>query len=740
MAGGSFGYSVAGVGDVNGDVQSDFIVGAPAESNGQTAEGRAYVYRGIAGTSRPTVISTTESNQANANYGFSVAGAGDLNGDGYADVLVGAPNYDGSKIDEGRVFGYFGDGTATPLKNSFFKEAGQAGASFGISVSSAGDTDGDGRSEMLVGASQYDNGQNNEGAVFHYRGTSGWYQTTPAVTFTGGVQGDQLGLSVATADVNGDGYADLVIGEPQYDNGETNEGRVLVYLGGTVGPSAGATPWSVESNRAGARLGATVANAGDVNGDGFADIVVGAPNYANPEVNEGAVFVYFGGTAGFQSTSWVQEGNAAGLYLGISVAGAGDVNGDGYADLIAGAPGYSNGQSSEGGAFLYLGNSSFTPTQSAWAGQSNQSQSDYGLSVSSAGDVNGDGKGDVIVGARRYDNGQTDEGMAFVYLGGGPNGLQDTPVLLESNVAGSQFATSVAGGFDTGTDGFGDVIVGAPLYSMGQTNEGAVYVYRGSATGIVTMPAKVYESNAANDSWGTMVASAGDFNADGRGDVLIQSPTHGTTGYVSPCFGTGKNAGQGDPLDCSSPRLNATWTTGLIGRSGAAGDVNGDGFSDLIVGTPDYSTGTATVGRVDFYFANAQDSNLRGVALALQARRPNLTVAIPAHGRSASTTGFDATVIRPRNPWGYGRVKIQVEAKPLGTPFDGAGLMTSNWFTSGRENAAKLLIGPGVAGNTPHWRARLVYDQVQSPIFQRSRWLYGGQLGEAGAAEVRIMP
>ena len=161
-----------------------------------------------------------------------------------------------------------------------------------------------------------------------------------------------------------------------------------------------------------------MATAGDVNGDGYADVIVGAPNYDNGQTDEGRAFVYYGSASGLSTTAnWTAESNQASAYFGYSVATAGDVNGDGYADVIVGAPNYDNGQTDEGRAFVYHGSASGLSATANWTAESNQASAYFGYSVATAGDVNGDGYADVIVGAPNYDNGQTDEGRAFVYHG-----------------------------------------------------------------------------------------------------------------------------------------------------------------------------------------------------------------------------------------------------------------------------------------------------------------------------------
>jgi hypothetical protein len=179
-----------------------------------------------------------------------------------------------------------------------------------------------------------------------------------------------LGISVAGAgDVNGDGYADVIVGAVYYDAGEANEGAAFVFHGGAAGiadADPGSAAAQLESDQTDANLGLGVAGAGDVNGDGYADVIVGAQFYDAGELNEGAAFVFHGSAAGITDgdpgTAAAQlESDQARARLGGSVAGAGDVNGDEYADVIVGAPRYDAGEAKEGAAFVFLGNSEGRP-------------------------------------------------------------------------------------------------------------------------------------------------------------------------------------------------------------------------------------------------------------------------------------------------------------------------------------------------------------------------------------------
>jgi hypothetical protein len=307
----------------------------------------------------------------------------------------------------------------------------------GGSVASAGDVNGDGYADVIVGSSAYDSGLNDEGAAFVFLGSaSGIANGNPSTAharFEGEQASSQFGASVASAgDVNGDGFADVIVGAGSYDNGQNDEGLAWIFLGSASGLTSGNVSIAhaqLEGNQAGMRFGWSVASAGDVNGDGFADVIVGAPFWENTvggQVDEGAAFVFLGSASGVAygtpTNAHAQlEANRSSSSFGWSVASAGDVDGDGYADVVVGAPAYDNPTGNEGVAYVFLGSASGVahgnPTTALAQIESDQIDALLGESVASAGDVNGDGFADVIAGARRYSGGQTGEGGAFVLEG-----------------------------------------------------------------------------------------------------------------------------------------------------------------------------------------------------------------------------------------------------------------------------------------------------------------------------------
>ncbi len=712
-----FAWSVGTAGDVNGDGYSDVIVGAYYYDNGQTDEGRAYVYHGSASGLSGTAAWTAESDQVDARFGISVGTAGDVNGDGYSDVIVGAYAYDNGQTDEGRAYVYHGSASGLSGTAAWTAESDQVGARFGWSVGTAGDVNGDGCNDVIVGADQYDNDQTDEGRAYVYHGSASGLSGTAACWPGSGQTGAYFGRSVGTAgDVNGDGYSDVIAGAHGYDSGQTDEGRAYVYHGSASG-LLGMPPWIEESDQADALFGISVGTAGDVNGDGYSDVIVGACYYDNGQSGEGRVYVYHGSATGLSGTAaWTAESDQADALFGISVGTAGDVNGDGYSDVIVGADYYDDGQTDEGRAYVYHGSASGLEASAAWTAESDQEGALFGISVGTAGDVNGDGYSDVIVGANYYDNGQTNEGRAYVYHGSA-TGLSGTAAwTAESDQVTAQFGHSVGTAGDVNGDGYSDVIVGADYYSNGQWCEGRAYVYHGSASGLSGTAAWTAESDQEGALFGISVGTAGDVNGDGYSDVIVGA-------YAYDNGQTDEGRAYVYHGSASGLAVSAAWTAesdlagAYFGCSvGTAGDVNGDGYSDVIVGADQWGE----EGRAYVYHGNSGGGLDR---IARQARADD-SAPVALLGMSHGYDGFLLKALG-RTPLGRGNVRLQYEVKPLGTPFDGSGLVTGSAYDTGVPGGSGSAVGLAevVSGLTSdilyHWRLRILTD---SPFFPRSPW------------------
>ena len=586
-----FGTSVATAGDVDGNGYSDVIVGAPSYDEGETDEGKVFVYLGGSGGLSTSPAWSAQANQAGANMGQAVSAAGDVNGDGYGDVIVGAWTYDEGQTDEGGAFLWLGGPVGlgpngTPANADWTRYGDQPFANCGFKVARAGDVNHDGYDDVLVSVPGFDNGvTTDDGAVVaFYGGPSGPGAPSWTLIYTSDWNGASFGSAIAGAgDVNGDGYDDVVIGAPHERDSAVLQGSVHLYYGSSTG--LGAQVWAAYG-AAGDQLGTSVAGLGDVNGDGRTDIGAGAPTYDTPPFNtdDGRLLVWYGRASIPDATqNWSYSGRQDFAHLGTSMAAAGDVNGDGFADIVAGADLWDATLSDEGRAFIFQGSASGPPSIPSLFLNGGQAGAIFGCDVSSAGDVNGDGFGDVIVGASRWDDAQGDSGNARVYLGGpgGPKLSADWSVT--AGQAGGQFGYSVASAGDINGDGYGDVIVGANLWDNGQPDEGAAFVYLGSGNGLNTSPAFTIEGGQVSANLGFSVASAGDVDGDGYGDVIVGAylwddpdPNEG----VALVYRGGSSGLIGVPYTLEVNQANAQFGWSVA----SAGDVNGDGYGDVVVG------------------------------------------------------------------------------------------------------------------------------------------------------------
>ena len=511
-------------------------------------------------------------NNGSEQAGRSVSNAGDVNGDGLDDLIIGAHRSNLGETNAGASYVVFGQSGGTPVELSTLLAAGSTGFTIigdeaddnsGLSVSGAGDINGDGLADLIIGAEVASVNAYWAGASYVVYGKS---DTTPVdlnliksdgntsgFVIDGKVTKTYFGYSVSGAgDVNGDSLDDLIIGAIGEDPNEPNSGASYVVYGrpdvggNKIGTAIDLTQivadvggFVINGALEEDQSGYSVSGAGDVNGDGFSDLIVGAPYADANGSNSGTSFVVFGAAAGtaFElsdltaaaatnpAIGFAINGVSEGDYSGYSVSGAGDVNGDGLDDLIVGSPESDPNGALSGASFVVFGKTDGVAVELS-AIETNSGATAAGFmingvaaddtsgrsSVSNAGDVNGDGLDDLIIGAMGDDPNGSASGASFVVYGktGGEvvelSNVQESAGGFVINGVGEDDSSgwSVSGAGDVNGDGFADLVVGAPFDAPNGSNSGAGFVIFGgnftqSVTQVGTTSGETLDGTTGND-------------------------------------------------------------------------------------------------------------------------------------------------------------------------------------------------------------------------------------------------
>jgi len=444
------GKAVAGVGDVNGDGYDDLLIAAQNYNASGGNEGKVYLILGDRiGLSKDLTLSQADASfigEYSGDYaGWSIAAAGDVNGDNFDDFLIGSPgNDEGDGDDAGKIYLIFGKDTGwvnnINLSNADASFIGEHSLdNLGSSLASAGDVNGDSYDDILIGAYFNDEGGVNAGQTYLILGNgTGWANdvniSQSDASFIGENNGDTSGISIAGGgDVNNDGFDDILIGASNYNASEEKEGKIYVIFGNN-------TEWSIDVNlstanasfigeQASDKVPSSLSCSGDVNNDGFDDILIGSEFNDEGGVNAGQTYLIFGNNSGWSNNvnlSMVDAsfiGEYASDYSGGSLAGTGDINGDGYDDVLVGGPGNDEGEGTDAGQtyLIYGKNDGWTmdgPLESANASFIGEHDGDTsGFSIDEAGDVNGDGYNDILIGAYLNDEGAgSNAGQTYLIL------------------------------------------------------------------------------------------------------------------------------------------------------------------------------------------------------------------------------------------------------------------------------------------------------------------------------------
>ena len=474
--------------------------------------------------------------------GLAVSNAGDINGDGIDDLIIGAWVADPNGSRSGSSYAVFGSKNGFPATlqlssldgTNGFRMDGEAAYDYsGNDVSNAGDINGDGIDDLIIGAFGGDPNDDRSGSSYVVFGKREPFVDTLQLSGLDGTNGfkldgeairDYSGMSVSNAgDINGDGIDDLAIGAFLANSSAIESGRSYVVFGSSKGFSStlqlssldGTNGFKLDGELKGDKAGQSVSNAGDINGDGIDDLVVGA-RWANiTGENSGRSYVVFGSRDGFSPTLQLSsldgingfklDGEAARDYAGFPVSYAGDINGDGIDDLLIGAFGADPNGSRSGSSYAVFGSKNGFPATlqlssldgiNGFRMDGEAASDNSGFSVSNAGDINGDGIDDLVIGAWLADANGNRSGRSYLVFGTREpfvatlqlSSLDGTDGFKLDGEARDQSGTSVSNAGDINGDGIDDLLIGAKSADPNGSASGRTYVVFGGVTGPGEIP------------------------------------------------------------------------------------------------------------------------------------------------------------------------------------------------------------------------------------------------------------
>jgi len=660
-AGDSLGSSVVEIGDLDGDGVSEIAVGVVGDDDGASEAGCVWILflNTDGAVASKQKISVTQGGfggtlSTGCNFGRSVAGLGDLDGNGTVDLAVGAPGDDDGGVDQGAVWILFlnPDGTVSSETKISEIAGGFSGVldpqdDFGHSLARLGDLDGDGITDLAVGAWGDDDGGIDQGAVWIlFLNANGTVASSRKISEIEGAfggdlfPGDSFGASVfGIGDLDGDLVTELAVGAPGY----RAVWILFLFPDGTV-----ASEQKIDSTHGG--FGGLLSTHGffgeavaalDLDGDpfhGLPELVVGEPYADGGGTDVGAVWILFLNADGtVRSERKITTGSAhfggalvSGNYFGGAVSLLDDINGDGVEELVVGAP-FDDDSFVDSGAVWVLsltGTGKLQKISSRYGdfGAGLDPNDRMGISETALGDLDGNGVGDLAVGAYVDDDGATDQGAVWILFMNAECKVASKQKISETQGGfggvldpSDRFGQSVAALGDLDGNGTTDLAVGAPNDDDGGTNQGAVWILFLNANGTVASQQKISASAGGlggvlhpGDGFGLSVAALGDLDGNGRTELAVGAFLDDDGGadqgavWILFLNANGTVATQQKISETSGGFGGALDPSDEFGISVTAlGDLDRDGTRDLAVGAQQDDDGGADQGAVWMLFLNA---------------------------------------------------------------------------------------------------------------------------------------
>lgn len=675
--------------------------------------------------------------------GWSVASAGDINGDGIGDFVISAYLANpGGRADAGTTYLVFGHQTSWSAtldlsslngSNGFaingVASSGGVGDYSGYSVASAGDINGDGIGDLVIGANQASPASRTGVSYVVFGKQTAWSATLELSTLNGvngfaikGVNiGDNSGWSVASAgDMNGDGISDIIIGAVgAAPGGRTNAGASYVVFGKQILWSAsfelssldGVNGFVINGVNSGDISGSSVASAGDVNGDGIGDIIIGAFD-ADPgaRISAGASYVVFGKQTPWSASLELSSLNGVNGFVingvnwyensGYSVASLGDINGDGVSDIIIGAyQGYQGTIYQAGVSYVVFGK------QTPWSPSlelsilngvngftiHGEGSGDYsGWSVASAGDMNGDGIKDIIIGApQAYPGGRSNAGVSYIIFGKKTiwDASFNTTIGLAINGINpantnifcyDQSGSSVASAGDVNGDGIGDVLIGAPYACPGNhPSAGVSYVIFGKNLTSIEASTGMSSSTAGSSTGiSTQTVSSTGVPIVSSTATTISSTADSSTGIFTPTV--------------SSSGVSAISSTATTFSSTAS----------VVASSTGTSAPTASSSGVSAVSSTATVMSSTAVSVASSTGTSTQNSSSSAGSSPVSSTATQTSSAARNKPWVLDVVQGAFSLASLAGSFGTELLSNINPFSMGRAAESNIGIGTSSASST----------------------------------------